>query len=117
MELTVYDIIKGPVVSEKAYKLNKQKNQLVLYVHIKATKPMVKRAIETLFNVKTDTVRTNIRKYSSSRVSSRRHNARPTIKKEKIAYVTLTEGYTLNLFDQSQKAPTAEAQKVEKVAT
>ncbi len=38
MELTVYDIIKGPVISDKAYKLNKVAGQLVLKVHLDATK-------------------------------------------------------------------------------
>ncbi len=103
MELTNFDIIKGPVVSDKAYRLNKDNSKLVIEVHNKATKKMVKDAIEQLFDVKVAAVNTTIRKKCYARVASKRHNARPTISKRKIAYVTLAEGYELNLFDQAGK--------------
>ena len=41
------------------------------------------------------------------------YNATPKITKNKIAYVTLAEGYSLNLFDQSGKAPVEEPKKSE----
>ncbi len=101
MKLTAYDIIKrGPKISDKAYKLNRRKNQLVLRVHIDSNKPMIKEAIEKLFNVKVKEVRTLIQKKSKKRATQKRYNASPRIAKEKIAYVTLAEGYSLNLFDQ-----------------
>lgn len=104
MELTVYDIIKGPVISDKAYKLNKVEGQLKLEVHIDATKPMIKSAIEKLFDVKIKTVRTQIVKYSIGGAKQRKHRARPKIKEEKHAMVTLAEGYSLNLFEQAESA-------------
>ena len=39
MELSIYQIIQGPVVSDKAYKLNKKLNKLVIKVHPQANKP------------------------------------------------------------------------------
>lgn len=100
MELTAYDIIKGPVISDKAYKLNKNLKQLVLEVHPQATKPLIKNALEKLFNIKVEQVRTTIRKNWKKKAMTRRHTARPPRSKRKIAYVTLAEGYTLNLFEQ-----------------
>ncbi len=104
MELTVYDIIKGPVISDKAYKLNKTEGQLVLEVHLDATRPMIKSAIEKLFDVKIKTVRTHIIKYAVGGTMQRKRLARPKIKKEKRAMVTLAEGYSLNLFEQAESA-------------
>ena len=101
MELSIYDIVKKPVVSDKAYKLNRQLNQLVIQVDHRANKAMIKNALEKLFNVKISKVRTAIKKDGTARVASRRFNARPTIHKSKKAYVTLAEGYTLNMFEQA----------------
>lgn len=101
MELTAYDIVKGPVISDKAYKLNKNLKQLVLEVHPQATKPLIKNAIEKLFNVKIKEVRTTVRKNWKKKAVAKRYSAQPTRSKRKIAYVTLAEGYTLNLFDQA----------------
>lgn len=112
MKLTRYDIIKGPIVSDKAYKLNQKKKQLVLKVHVKANKPMIKGAIERLFNVKVDAIRTLIRKKSKKRATQMRYNASPQIVREKIAYVTLAEGYSLNLFDQAGVGPTEELKQL-----
>ncbi len=111
IKLTWYDVIKGPVISDKAYKLNQKSNQLVLQVHPFANKPQIKDAIEKLFNVKVKEVRTLIRKKSSLRATQKKYNALPGIKKNKVAYVTLAEGYTLNLFDQAGASQSQELQQ------
>ncbi len=111
IRLTNYDIIKGPLISDKAYKLNKKKNQLVLRVHPDANKPSIKKAIEKLFNVKVQDVRTLVRKKSKSLSTAKRYNATPVIKKSKIAYVTLAEGYSLNLFEQASGVAPVEEKK------
>lgn len=107
-QLTRYDIIKGPIISDKAYKLNRTREQLVLQVHLQANKPVIKDAIEKLFNVKVEEVRTLIRKKSKVRAASKRYNAAPNIVKDKVAYVTLAEGYSLNLFGQATSVPAQE---------
>ena len=109
-KLTRYDIIKGPVISDKAYKLNQKEKQLVLQVHPFANKPMIKDAIEKLFNVKVKDVRTLMKKKSSLRATEKKYKATPSIKRNKVAYVTLAEGYSLNLFEQAG-APQAEEPK------
>ena len=101
MKLTYYDIIKGPVISEKAYKLNRTQNQLVLWVHIDANRPMIKQAIEKLFDVKVDDVRTVIHKKSQNKASQKKYDASSKIEKKKKAYITLAEGHRLNFFDQA----------------
>jgi large subunit ribosomal protein L23 len=99
-KLTIYNIVKGPIISEKAYMLNKKHNQLVLEVHTDATRPMIKQAIEKLFNVKVKTVRTLISKYTPGSGMKRRKVGTPKIKKQKKAFITLAEGYSLELFEQ-----------------
>jgi len=97
MDLTIYDIILGPVVTDKAYKLNKVHKQLALQVHMGANKILVKQALKKLFNVDVDDVRIVIRKGKSRRLG------RKTIKgsSTKKAIITLAKGQTLDLFDQA----------------
>ena len=59
---TVWDIIKSPVITEKAL-VAKEETQdgrqlLTFRVDRHATKPEIKSAIETIFQVKVDAVRT-----------------------------------------------------------
>src|SRR3990172_8246092 len=100
VKLNVYDIIKGPLISNKAYRLGRTKNQLVFKVHPEANKPLIKDAIEKLFNVKVKELRTLIRKKPKSRGMTKRYDSTVKIVRSKIVYVTLAEGYSLNLFDQ-----------------
>lgn len=96
MDLTIYDIIRGPIVTDKAYKLNKQK-QLVVEVHIDANKKRIKEALEQLFDVKVAEVRTSIRK-GKKRLIGKRY---PTVgKKIKKAIISLKEGYSIDMLNQ-----------------
>lgn len=113
MELTVYDIIKGPIVSDKAYKLNRLQNQLVLEVHIDATRPMIKDALEKLFNVKIKKVRTAIAKYTAGSLNRRRRVSEPKLKRFKKAFITLADGQVLDLFEKVGAASQDSAQKSE----
>ena len=97
MELSIYQIIQGPVVSDKAYKLNKKLNKLVIKVHPQANKPSIAQAIEKLFNLKVKNVRTIVRKGKRRRVK-KKIVVDPLIKK---AIVTLKEGYSLDLIGQA----------------
>src|ERR1700752_3168820 len=59
---TVWDIIKSPVITEKAL-VAKEESQdghqlLTFRVDRRATKPEIKSAVETIFQVKVDHVRT-----------------------------------------------------------
>lgn len=114
LKLDKYNIIKGPIISDKAYKLNRGLNQLVLEVHPEANKILVKQALEKLFNVKVKKVRMLISKYTVGNRIQKRYKARPSVKKEKRAFITLAEGYSLDLFEQmgapaKEQAPKSDA--------
>lgn len=98
MDLTIYDIIKGPIITDKAIKLNKKLKKLVIKVHPSANKPLVKEALEKLFNVKVESVSIIVRKGKTTSFK-RIISQKPLTKK---AIVTLKEGYNLDMFDQSQ---------------
>jgi large subunit ribosomal protein L23 len=72
----LYSIIIRPVQSEKALGMIDKQNTLTFIVDIKATKQDVKKAVETLFNVKVEKVRILV-----------------TPKGEKKAYVKLAPEY------------------------
>ena len=99
MDLNISNIILGPVLTDKAYKLN-QKKQLVLRVHPNANKAQIKQVIETAFDVKVARVNVAIRKGKTT-TFKRLVSTKP---KRKIAYITLKEGYSLNIFDTDQTA-------------
>ena len=52
-----YDVIRGPVITEKATMLSEH-NKVVFKVAKTATKPQIKAAIEKLFDVKVKSVNT-----------------------------------------------------------
>lgn len=97
MDLTIYDIIKGPVISNKAILSNRKQNKLVLKVHQDSNKPLIKQALEKIFNVKVEKVNCLNRPGKSRRVGRRIIQRSAT----KIAVVTLKEGYTLDLFERA----------------
>jgi len=105
MDLSIYQIIQGPVVSDKAYKLNQKFNKLVVKVHPQANKPLIAEAMKKLFNVEVDNVRTVVRKGKRRRVK-RKLVVDPL---QKIAFVTLKEGYSLDLIGQAGSSVDAQA--------
>lgn len=107
MDLNIYQIVLGPVVSDKAYKLNQNLKKLVVRVHPKANKPMIVNALEKLFNVKVKTIRTVIRK-GKNKMVRRRVVTGPT---EKKAIVTLQDGYSLDFLNQTGAPVTQEQPK------
>lgn len=98
MDLTIYDIVKGPVITDKAYRLNHKLKQLVVEVHMEANKTLVSEALEKLFNVKVEKVRIIVRKGKQ-----RSDNKRRVIQGQKMkkAIVTLKEGYSIDALGQS----------------
>jgi len=95
MELSIYDIIQGPVVSDKAYQQNQKLQKLVLEVHMHANKPLVQEAVEKLFGVQVLKVAILIRKGKRRMTKSRIVTQDKTCKR---AIVTLKSGYSINLF-------------------
>ncbi|HEY0078601.1 MAG TPA: 50S ribosomal protein L23 [Pyrinomonadaceae bacterium] len=89
---TVWDIIKSPVITEKALVAKEEsqdRRQLLTFrVDRRATKPEIKSAVEKIFQVEVDSVRTV--NYMGKKARRGRFEGRkPSWKK---AYVTLKEG-------------------------
>jgi large subunit ribosomal protein L23 len=57
MELTYFDIIKRPLITTKTVDLYKKLGQYTFEVHVDANKPMIRNAVEKLWNVKVEKVR------------------------------------------------------------
>ena len=93
MNLT--DVIKGPLITEKLDKAREKLRQYSFIVDRKATKHDVARAVETLFKVTVEGVRTNVVRGKIKRVG-RSIGKRPNFKK---AVVTLKQGDSIELFE------------------
>jgi large subunit ribosomal protein L23 len=85
-------IILGPVVAEKATRVAENHNQVVLKVLPDANKLEIKKAVETLFDAKVESVTTTNVKGKSKR-TGQVMGKRSDWKK---AYVTLAEGTDIN---------------------
>ena len=56
--MSPYDVIRGPVVTEKAETIRAEENTLCFRVHPDATKTDIKNAVRKIFKVKVGDVRT-----------------------------------------------------------
>jgi large subunit ribosomal protein L23 len=92
MKLSAYDVIKSPVITEKST-LVSEANQVIFKVAPKATKPQIKAAVESLFNVKVKAVNTLVRKGKLKTFRGIRAQQND-IKK---AIVTLEEGHSIDV--------------------
>lgn len=85
---TTYDVIRRPLITERALTVKEVENTLVFEVSSKATKTEVKQAVEALFKVKVANVRT-ANYAGKERRRGRFSGYRPDWKK---AYVRLAPG-------------------------
>jgi large subunit ribosomal protein L23 len=86
--MTVYEVIRRPLVTEKGVEKKDSERTLCFEVALKANKTQVKSAVEKLFKVKVEEVRTAIFD-GKLRRRGRFSGYRPDWKK---AYVRLKEG-------------------------
>ncbi len=88
----IYQVLRGPHVSEKSTVIADEANQVVFSVAVDATKREIKAAVEQLFEVKVRDVRTvNVsgKQKNFGRIPGRRANW-------KKAYVALESGHELD---------------------
>ena len=93
--MNIYEVIKEPVISEKATDLNAKYNQIVFKVDRKANKHHIKEAVEKIYSkngVKVKSVRTMV--MAGKPKSMRRTVGRTSMWKK--AIVTLKEGSKLD---------------------
>src|SRR5687768_2752821 len=94
-ELHVYDIVRRPVVTEKANRLSDELNQYVFEVDLKANKLQIRDAIEIVFDVDVLNVNTMVMPAKRGR---RGRNVYIRKKQWKKAIVTTAQ--PIALFDQ-----------------
>ena len=88
----LFKVILSPVVSEKSYRVADKHNQILFKVLPQANKTEIKKAVEMLFDVKVDSVRTLSVKGKKRRFGK----VMGATKDWKKAYVRLQPGYNIN---------------------
>jgi large subunit ribosomal protein L23 len=94
----LHEVLRRPLITEKSTILKETQRSLCFEVHRDATKPEIKKAVETLFGVKVADVRVaNV--HGKMKRQGRFQGRRPDWKK---AYVVLREGEKMvEFFDQA----------------
>jgi large subunit ribosomal protein L23 len=93
--MNLHDVIERPIVTEKSAIAREASNIATFRVDPKATKHDIKRAVEQLFSVKVESVRTMQQQGKKKRVG-KFVGRKPTWKK---AIVELAEGQTIEFFE------------------
>ena len=86
-------VLVAPIISEKGTLIAEKNNQVIFRVLPDATKPEIKAAVESLFNVQVESVQTAVQKGKTKRFG-RSVGRRNHVKK---AFVALKEGQELNI--------------------
>lgn len=92
--MTAYDIVKKPVITEKTEILRRDYNKYTFEVSPKANKVEIRKAIETIFNVKVETVATMNVKPVTKRHGMKLYKTQA----KKKAIVKLAAGNTITYF-------------------
>ena len=98
MTTNLYEVLRRPIITEKSNFQNNKLNQVVFEVAGYATKPMIKEAVEVIFNV--EVVRVNVHiapaKKKMAGTSRRLVSRRKPFKK---AVITLAPGDSIDIFE------------------
>ncbi len=101
MDLTLFQVIRKPRITEKASALNQKAGKLVLEVHPQANKPLITEALKKLFNVDAEKIGIIVVKGKTRR--SRRFLVKG--KKRKKAIITLKKGQSIEMMGLSDTQP------------
>ena len=89
----LHQVILAPIVSEKSTRQSEKQGQYVFRVLRDSRKPEIKQAVEKMFNVKVEEVRT-----LNVKGKTKRFGASMGVRSDwKKAYVTLAEGQAIDL--------------------
>jgi len=94
--MRLYDIIVRPVETEKAY-LMREERKYVFVVHMDANKLQVKKAVEEIYDVTVERVRTMVMPGKSNRTRGRSRTTRRAPFKK--AIVTVAEGQRIEALE------------------
>jgi large subunit ribosomal protein L23 len=92
----LFDIVKSPCLTEKGNHLQETQGKVIFKVDRRANKIEIKKAVETLFNVKVSKISTSNMNGKQKRVGAKSTGKTSDWKK---AYITLTEG-KINFLDE-----------------
>ena len=90
----ILKVIMGPHISEKTTLMSEGQNQVAFKVARDATKPEIKKAIESLFGVQVKEVQVLNVKGKTKRAAKGGIHRRPSWKK---AYIKLEQGHEIDL--------------------
>ena len=90
-------LINKPVVTEKSNKVHQIHKHYVFEVDKSANKFQIAKAIESMFQVKVEQIRTVITKGKSKSRMTKRGMMKGRTKDRKKAYVRLQEGYAIDI--------------------
>lgn len=86
--MTIYDVIKKPIITEKGSRQKDLANTYVFEVDLFADKILIQQSVEKLYKVKVSSVRTSITPGKDKKFG--RHSGRT--RRWKKAYIKLKEG-------------------------
>ncbi len=90
------EILYRPLITEKTTALKEENNQLVFWVHKKANKIEIKKAVEEAFQVRVLRVNTSTKKPQDKKRFGRKMGRKPGAKK---AFITLEPGEKIEYFE------------------
>ncbi len=91
----LYNVITSPLITEKGTMVGEEGNQFIFRVRREVNKDEIRKAVERLFKVRVEKVRT-MNYLGKTRRVGRTVGRRPAWKK---AYVTLVEGQRIDFFE------------------
>lgn len=96
--MTVYEVLRRPIETEKSRYQNAKLHQYAFEVDAKATKPQIKEAVETLFDVEVQRVNVIM---SPAKKGRRGRSRRLVVRGQqyKKAIVTIRADQTIDLFE------------------
>lgn len=96
--ITIYDVLRRPIITEKSNYQNSELHQYVFEVHDDANKAQIKEAVETLFDV--TVLKVNVQVVPAKR-TRRARNRRFAVRRGmyKKAIVTLHPDDTIDMFE------------------
>jgi large subunit ribosomal protein L23 len=97
--LTIYEILKRPILTEKMLKLQEKQRQYGFEVDSRANKIDIKRAVQKRFDVTVEHVNVINVKGKSKRMNTRRGLTRGKRPDWKKAIITLREGDSISYFE------------------
>ena len=97
--ITLYDVLRRPVETEKSRHQSGKLHQYVFEVARKATKPQIKKAVQTLFDVEVE--RVNVIVSPAKRGRRGKYGRRMVVRgaEYKKAIVTVRADQTIDLFE------------------